>query len=143
MYFPSGEYAGFPSNPGCVVIRFGSPPLTGTTNKCERFPSFQWAQCRYSSASATCAFTLFFPASSSFFLLHSSSLHSGYTPDVNAIVFPSGDQIARSAPVESFVSGCGSPPSIDSRYTCPSPLLEEMNAIIFPSGDHTGEESFP
>src|SRR5262249_43826666 len=113
------------------------------TNKCARLPSFQCVQCRYSNTSATCALTLFFSFSSSFFLLHSSSLHSGYTPDVNAIHFPSGDQIVKSAPVESFVSGCGSPPSIESKYTCLSPLRADMNAIVFPSGDHTGEESFP
>ncbi len=34
MYFPSGEYTGFPSNPGCVVMRKGSiTPVTGTVNK--------------------------------------------------------------------------------------------------------------
>ena len=32
MYCPSGEYTGFPSNPGFVVIFFGSPPATGTRN---------------------------------------------------------------------------------------------------------------
>jgi len=70
-------------------------------------------------------------------------LHSGYTPDVNAIIFPSGDHFTRSAPVESFVSGCGSPPSIESKYTCESPLRIERNASVFPSGDHTGEVSCP
>src|SRR6266849_6195988 len=34
MYFPSGEYTGFPSNPDCLVIRKGSiTPVTGTVNK--------------------------------------------------------------------------------------------------------------
>src|SRR5438067_3452502 len=33
MYFLSGEYTGFPSNPGCVVMRLASPPATGTMNK--------------------------------------------------------------------------------------------------------------
>src|SRR2546430_17316269 len=33
MYFPSGEYTGSPSKPGCVVMRLISPPATGTVNK--------------------------------------------------------------------------------------------------------------
>src|SRR5438445_2401543 len=48
-----------------------------------------------------------------------------------------------STPVESFVSACASPPSIESKYTCESPPREERNAIVLPSGDHTGEESCP
>src|SRR5712691_6556957 len=48
-----------------------------------------------------------------------------------------------STPVESFVSACASPPSIESKYTCDSPPREERNATVFPSGDHTGEESCP
>src|SRR5208283_4338826 len=30
---PSGEYTGFPSNPGLDVMRFASPPETATTNR--------------------------------------------------------------------------------------------------------------
>src|SRR5580693_3537468 len=48
-----------------------------------------------------------------------------------------------SAPVERCVNGFASPPSIDSKYTCESPLRDDKNAIIFPSGDHTGDESCP
>src|SRR5229473_2174826 len=48
-----------------------------------------------------------------------------------------------SAPVESLVSGCASPPSIESKYSCELPLREERNASVLPSGDHTGEESCP
>src|SRR5260370_24222427 len=59
------------------------------------------------------------------------------------MVLPSGDHFTRSAPVESFVSACASPPAIESKYTCESPLREERNASVFPSGDHTGEESCP
>src|SRR5215470_7334018 len=33
MYFPSGEYTGSPSKPGCVVIHLISPPATGTVNR--------------------------------------------------------------------------------------------------------------
>src|SRR5260370_33634841 len=118
-------------------------PSAGTTNTWFLLPSFQCVQWRYRSCSATCAFTLFFSFSSSRFLLHSSSLQSGYTEDVNAIVFPSGDIFTISAPVESFVSACASPPSIASKYTCESPPREERNASVFPSAGHTGEESCP
>src|SRR5260370_18549007 len=59
------------------------------------------------------------------------------------MVLPSGDHFTRSAPVESFVSACASPPAIESKYTCESPLREERNASVFPSSDHTGEESCP
>src|SRR6267378_4348378 len=48
-----------------------------------------------------------------------------------------------SAPVDNFVSACASPPSIESKYTCDSPVREERNASVLPSGDHTGEESCP
>src|SRR6267378_1012537 len=48
-----------------------------------------------------------------------------------------------STPVESFVSACASPPSIESKYTCDSPPREERNASVFPSGGHTGDESCP
>src|SRR5580704_6449238 len=48
-----------------------------------------------------------------------------------------------SAPVERCVNGFASPPSIDNKYACESPLRDDKNAIIFPSGDHTGEESCP
>src|SRR2546427_722434 len=109
MNFPSGEYTGFPSNPGCVVIRLVSPPETGTTNK-------------------------------SAFVLIASILS---VTAVKQISFPSGDHLTISAPVESFVSACASPPSIESRYTCESPFREERNASVSPSGDHTGEESCP
>src|SRR5258708_7898568 len=64
---------------------------------------------------------------------------SGYTGDVNAIIFPSGDHLTISAPVESLVSACASPPAIESKYTCESPLREERNASVFPSGDHTAK----
>src|ERR1700676_2160841 len=59
------------------------------------------------------------------------------------MVFPSGDHFTMSAPVERCVNGFASPPSIDSRYTCESPLRDDKKAIIFPSGDHTGDESCP
>src|ERR1700740_1699658 len=48
-----------------------------------------------------------------------------------------------SAPVERWVKGFASPPSMESRYTCESPLRDDKNAIVLPSGDHTGEESCP
>src|SRR5208282_5184460 len=48
-----------------------------------------------------------------------------------------------SAPVERCVKGFASPPSIESKYTCESPLRDDKNAIHFPSGDHTGDESCP
>src|ERR1700737_643835 len=203
MKRPSGEYTGLPSNPGFVVIRFASPPATGTrkrspfvlmastlsvtavkqisfesgeklmssgpprwsegptefapqfksrasplpsaasTNKWLRLPSNQWSQWRYKSCLYTRAFTLFLSFSSSRFLLHASSLHSGYTEDANAIVFPSGDHFTKSAPVERCVTACASPPSIDSTYTCEFPSRDDKNASDFPSGDHVGEESCP
>src|SRR5882757_5815580 len=59
------------------------------------------------------------------------------------MVLPSGDHFTKSAPVESFVSGCASPPSIESKYTCESPLRAERKAIDFPSGDQCGDESLP
>src|SRR5580700_3749940 len=59
------------------------------------------------------------------------------------IVFPSGDHFTISAPVERCVNGFASPPSIDNKYTCESPLRDDKNAIIFPSGAHTGDESCP
>src|SRR5208337_4986955 len=48
-----------------------------------------------------------------------------------------------SAPVEICVNGFASPPSIESRYTCESPLRADKNAIVLPFGDHTGDESCP
>src|SRR4029077_8367902 len=127
-----------------AVKSFASPfPSEDITNKCARGPSFQCVQCRYSRFSATCAFTLFFSFSSLRFLLHPSSLQSGNTADVKAMALPSGDHFTKSAPVESFVSGCASPPSIESKYTCESPLRAERKAIDRPSGDHTGDKSLP
>src|SRR5216684_912519 len=203
MNRPSGEYTGLPSKPGLLVIRFASPPATGTrnkspfvlmastlsvaavkqislesgeklmssgpprwsggtsylapafksrasplpsagsTNKWLRFPSNQWSQWRYKSSSYTRTFTLFFSFSSSRFLSHGSSLQSGYTDDVKAIVFPSGAHLTISAPVERCVTACASPPSIDSTYTCEFPSRDDKNASVFPSGDHAGEESCP
>src|SRR6266480_1051490 len=55
------------------------------------------------------AFTLLFFSSSSRCLLHASSLQSEYTADTNTMFFPSGDQIAPSAPVEIVVSRPGLP----------------------------------
>ena len=69
--------------------------------------------------------------------------HGSLWGEVNASVFPSGDHFTISTPVEIFVTGCASPPSIDSTYTCESPLRADKNAIFFPSGDHLGDESFP
>src|ERR1700751_5708489 len=113
------------------------------TKMCERLPSFQCVQWRYNKFSATCAFTGFFSFSSSRFLLHASSLQSGKTEVVKRTVFPSGDHFTMSAPAESLVSGCASPPSMERTYTCESPLRAERNTMVFPSGDHFGEESFP
>ena len=50
------------------------------------------------------ALTLLLPLFSSRFLLQSSLLQSGYTSEVNAIHFPSGDQTGPAAPVEILVT---------------------------------------
>src|SRR5439155_21882374 len=55
-------------------LRGPALPSAGTTNRWLRLPSFQCVQWRYRRCSATWAFTLFFPFSSSCFLLQSSSL---------------------------------------------------------------------
>src|SRR5215470_14141859 len=130
------------SAPG-VRSRGAALPSAGMTNKWLRLPSFQWVQWRYRRCSATWAFTLLFSFSSARFLLQSSSLQSGYTEEVNAIVFPSGDHFTKSAPVDNFVSRWASPPSSGSKYTWASPLRDDRNAMVCPSGDHTGEESCP
>src|SRR5260370_21276003 len=59
------------------------------------------------------------------------------------MVFPSVDHFPTPAPVDKCVRACASPPSIQSRYTCDSPLREERNARVFPSGDPAGEVSCP
>src|SRR6266576_4147487 len=126
-----------------VRSRGAALPSAGRTNKWLRVPSFQWVQWRQRRCSATWAFTWFFSFSSSRFLLQSSSLQSGYTEEVIAIVFPLGDHFTRPAPVVNFVRRWASPPSSPSKYTWASPLREERKAMVFPSGDHTGEESCP
>src|SRR3954466_2335738 len=93
------------------------------------------------------AFTFDFARSSSFCLLHASSLHSGYTPDVNNIHLPSGDHSSPSASVEILVIFRGSPvsaPAAESKsctHTCVLPSFAHRNASVFPSGDHRGRSS--
>src|SRR3954464_9095509 len=93
------------------------------------------------------AFTLDLARSSSFCLLQASSWHSGYTPDVNNIHFPSGDQDSPSASVDMLVIFRGSPvsaPAAESKsctQTCVEPSLAQRNASDFPPGAHRGRSS--
>src|SRR5262245_59759607 len=79
------------------------PLSAGMTNKWLLLNSVNAFQCRKNSLVKTFAFTLLFFSSSSRCLLHASSLQSGCTADTNTMFFPSGDQIAPSAPVEILV----------------------------------------
>src|SRR3954464_10853377 len=93
------------------------------------------------------AFTLDLARSSSFCLLQASSWHSGYTPDVNNIHFPSGDHSSPSASVEMLVIFRGSPvsaPAVESKsctHTCVEPSFAPRTPTFFPSGDHRGRSS--
>src|SRR3954470_10372550 len=93
------------------------------------------------------AFTFDFARSSSFCLLQASSLHSGYTPEVNNIHFPSGDHSSPSASVEMLVIFRGSPvsaPAAESKsctHTCVPPSLSQRKASRLPSGDQRGRPS--
>src|ERR1051325_8289135 len=82
------------------------------------------------------ALTLLLSACSSRFLLHSSLSQSGYTSDVNAIHFPSGDHTGAAAPVEILVTCSLWSPSFSITQTC----LPVVKAIFFPSGDQRGDE---
>ena len=94
------------------------------------------------------ALTLLFFSSSSRCLLHASSLQSGYTADTNTIFFPSGDQIAPSAPVEIVVTCRGFPTSTplpgskSHIQICVGSVAFDVQISRLPSGEKRGRSSW-
>src|SRR5207302_9895531 len=94
------------------------------------------------------ALTLLLFCSSSTCLLHASSSQSGYTVDRITIFFPSGVQIAPSAPVEIVVTCRGSPTSTplpESKshiQICVGSVAFDVQINFFPSGEKRGRSSW-
>ena len=106
-------------------------PSAPTVKRCARVPSSHAFQWRYINSSATCAFTGFADAAFERELLHASSVHAGYTRDVNAILSPPGDHTGPVAPPESVVSCLRDAPI----WSATQSWLSAMYAMRFPSGD--------
>src|SRR5512142_2523797 len=75
MSCPPSENGGASWSPG--VRSFATPPAAGTTNMCVTLPIVYVDQWRKNRCVQICAFTFDALRSSSFCLLHPSSLHSG------------------------------------------------------------------